>query len=129
MNKDIKPGEFCWNELITNDVSKCKDFYSALFGWETQDHDFGHMTYTTVKVGDRDVGGMMQIPKNPEQSTPSHWLSYILVEDLDEMVNKAKNLGAIIKQDSMPVGDFGRLAILQDPTGAHIALWQPLKPC
>lgn len=26
-----------------------------------------------------------------------------------------------------PVSDFGRFAVIQDPTGAHIALWQSTK--
>ena len=65
---DKKPqsGEFCWNELMTPDVKKAKEFYSALFGWKTQDHEMGDMTYTMVENGDKGIGGMMQTPKDKQ---------------------------------------------------------------
>lgn len=129
MSNNVKPGEFCWNELMTPNVEASKAFYSSLFGWEIQEHDMGHMTYTTLKNGDKDVGGMMSIPKEHEKDMPPHWMSYIYVEDLDTTVEKAKSLGATIKQPPTDISDFGRLAVLQDPTGAHIALWQSLKSC
>src|SRR5262245_53354615 len=123
MTDKAKTGEFCWNELLTNDVPKAKEFYRSLFGWEIHDHDMGQFTYSMLKKGDKDVGGMMSIPKGHEQMPP-HWMCYVCVEDLDGAVAKAKSLGATIKQEPMSVGDFGRLAVLQDPTGAHIALWE-----
>ncbi len=39
-------GEFCWNEILTSDTAKAKEFYSTLFGWEMTDMDMGYMTYT-----------------------------------------------------------------------------------
>lgn len=127
---DVKVGEFCWNELMTSDVSKAKEFYQSLFGWEIQEHNMGeNFTYNMFKKGDKDVGGMMAIPAEKRNQMPSHWMSYICVEQLDEMVEKAKGLGATIKQEPVAVGDFGLLAVLEDPSGAHIALWQSTKPC
>ncbi len=127
MTNSVKQGEFCWNELITSDVAKSKEFYSSLFGWEMVDHDMGNKTYTMLKKGDKEVGGMMQIPKGHENEIPPHWMSYVCVDNLEASVEKAKKLGANIKQPPMMVGDFGQLAVLQDPTGAHIALWQSIK--
>jgi uncharacterized protein len=129
MSDNAKQGEFCWNELMTPDVKKSKEFYSILFGWEMDDHEMGNITYTMLKKGDKTVGGMMQIPQTHEKEIPPHWMSYVYVEDLDATVEKAKTLGANIKQPPKEVGDIGRLAVLQDPTGAHIALWQSTKTC
>lgn len=128
---DKKPqqGEFCWNELMTPDVKKAKEFYSALFGWKSLDHDMGEMTYTLFQRSDKDIGGMMQIPKGQEKQIPPHWMSYISVENLDEMIKKAKSLGATITVPATSAGDFGRFAIIADTTGAHVALWQSLKTC
>lgn len=128
---DKKPqfSEFCWNELMTPNAHKAKEFYTSLFKWESHDIDMGKMTYTMFKTADKDIAGMMQIPHGQEQQIPPHWMSYISVENLDTMVAKAKTLGATITVPATPVGDFGRFAIIQDPTGAHIALWQSLKAC
>jgi predicted enzyme related to lactoylglutathione lyase len=127
MADNFKEGEFCWNELLTPDVEKSKKFYSELFGWQITDHDMGHTTYSMFGNGEKNIGGMMAIPKDKAGDIPPHWMSYIFVNDLDVTVANAKSLGAQIKQPPMDVGDFGRLAVIQDPTGAHIAFWQALQ--
>jgi len=127
MSNPVKPGAFCWNELMTNDIQEAKTFYSKLFGWGTHDHDMEGFSYTLFKNGDQDVGGMMRIPEGHEKEIPPHWMSYVYVTNVEETVQKARSLGATIKQEPMDVGDFGRLAVLQDPTGAHIAIWQQTK--
>jgi len=127
----MKPtaGEFCWNELMTSDTKKAKDFYTALLGWTTQTHDMGHMTYTMFMNGDKGIGGMMQIPKEQSDHVPPHWMSYISVEDVEKTLEKAKSLGAEVKVPVTTVPDMGRFVIIQDPTGAHIAFWQSPQPC
>ncbi len=125
-DKMPQQGEFCWNELMTPDVNKAKQFYSALFDWKAEDRDMGSMTYTMFKSGDKDIGGMLQTPQD-KAGIPPHWMSYVCVKDVDKMVEKAKSLGAKITVPATPVSDFGRFAVIQDPTGAHIAIWQPTK--
>ncbi len=120
-------GEFCWNELMTSDVKKAKDFYSALFGWKYEDSQMGDMTYTMFKAGERNIGGMMQTPPGYEQQIPPHWMGYVLVENIETSVKKAESLGAKVKVPVTVAGDYGRFSIIIDPTGAHIALWQVMK--
>lgn len=128
-NETPKPGHFCWNELATNDVAGAKEFYGSLFGWETHDIDMGDMTYTMVKKDDKDIAGIMQLPKEVQGKVPPHWMSYVTVEDVDAMLTKAQELGAKVTVPVMQAGDYGRLAVIEDPTGAHIAFWQQLKSC
>jgi len=120
-----QPGynQFCWNELVTSDVAAAKEFYSKLHGWTYQDHDMNGMIYTMAKSGDKEICGMMPLP---DQSVPPHWRSYISVENLDATILKAQNIGATIIVPAMQVGNMGRLAIVVDPTGAHIAFWQKI---
>ena len=119
-----KTGEFCWNELITGDVAKAKEFYGKLLGWEHEDVNMGEFTYTLFKQGDKQVCGMMQ---SPQAGTPPHWMSYISVADIQAALKKAKSLGAEEVVPVTPVGDFGKLFVVKDPTGAHIAFWESLK--
>lgn len=128
MSNTVKLGEFCWNELMTSDVKQAKEFYSTLLGWKCQDFDMGDKTYTMIKMGDKDIGGMMETPRD-KKNIPPHWLSYISVEDIDKIVKKAESLGGKITVPATNVSDFGRFAIIQDPTGAQIAFWQSLKSC
>lgn len=126
-NETPKPGEFCWNELMTPDTEKAQSFYTALFGWTTQVQDMGEMTYTMFMSGEKSVGGMLQTPKDKIAQISPHWTSYIYVENIEKTLEKAKELGATIAVPITNVTDMGVFAIIVDPTGAHIAFWQPVK--
>lgn len=130
MEKNMpKHGQFCWNELMTSDANKAKEFYRSLFGWEYQSREVNNVTYNMIKSNDQESGGMMQIPADEVKKIPSHWMTYIYVDNVDESVAKAEKLGANIIFSATNVEDFGRFAILQDPTGAQVGLWQCLKSC
>lgn len=125
-DKKMHFGQFCWNELMTPDTKKAKDFYAALFGWKTEDHKMPEQVYSMIKDT---CGGMMQTPKGMEKEIPPHWMSYVFVEDVDASVKKAKSLGAEIKVPVSAAGDYGRFAVIKDPTGAVLGLWQSSKEC
>lgn len=127
MSTQPKTGEFCWNELATPNVQAAKDFYGKVFGWQFSDHDMGDMTYTMIKRNDKEFAGIWSIPKDQQKQIPPHWMAYILVEDLNESLEKAQKNGAAVVKPVSNAGDFGRFAIITDPTGAHIALWQTLS--
>jgi predicted enzyme related to lactoylglutathione lyase len=122
LQEDVMPNPFCHVELNTTDVTKAKDFYSKLFDWKLEDMPDGN--YTMIKVGEGTGGGMM---KNPVPGAPSFWLAYVLVDDIQAATKKAKSLGATVMHDVTPVMDYGEFSVLQDPTGAHFALWKPKK--
>ena len=81
-----------------------------------------------LKLDGDNVAGMgaMQ-PDLQEQGVPSHWMSYITVDDVDAMAQKVEELGGEIVLPPMDVMDSGRMLILKDPAGAQVALWQPKK--
>ncbi len=125
----MKEGQFCWNELMTPDVKKAKEFYKALLGWEYEEHHMEHGAYTMIKTeAGCSGGGLMQTPQDKGQ-IPPHWMTYVTVDDLKQSLKKASDLGATIRMPETPAGDFGLFAIIEDPTGAHIALWQCIKTC
>ncbi len=107
-------------ELQTQDPVKAKTFYKGLFDWKLE--DIPGMSYTMVKAGEGTGGGIM---KNPVPGTPSHWLAYVLVDDVAASTRKAKSLGATVAQDVTEVPNYGRFSVIVDPTGAAVGLWQP----
>jgi len=111
-------------ELQTTDLKKAKAFYQKLFDWKLEDADAGGMDYTMIHVGDGTGGGMM---KCPMPGMPSHWLAYVLVDDVAAALKKAKSLGATIMMESKDVMDYGTMGIFTDPTGAVLALWKLKK--
>ena len=114
-------GAFSWNELVTTDVAGAKAFYSELLGWEMQDQQTPEMTYTTLKAGDRNVGGMMAMPANAE-GMPSMWGSYVTVDDVDAQARRAEKLGGKILIPPREIPDVGRFAVITDPQGAMLTL-------
>lgn len=127
MAQKPKMSEFCWNELATNNVQAAKDFYGKVFGWKFTEHPMGDMTYTMAKINDKDFAGIWAIPKDQASQIQPHWMAYIMVENLEQALNKATQNGATVLKPATQAGEYGRLAIIKDPTGAAIALWQPLK--
>ncbi|MEZ5302599.1 MAG: VOC family protein [Verrucomicrobiales bacterium] len=99
-------------------------FYGEMFGWTTDEMQVGPVTYTFFNLGERPVGGMIGITDEMQmKDAPPHWLNYITVEDVAASVERAKALGATVCKDvtELPMGKF---AVLIDPQGAVIALWE-----
>lgn len=112
-------------ELNTSDHHKAKEFYGRLFQWDLSDLDMGeHGTYTLIGVGQGTGGGMMQ---HPMKGAASQWVPYVDVPDLAAATKKAKELGAQILQENVPVQDMGSFSLISDPTGAVLGLWETKK--
>jgi predicted enzyme related to lactoylglutathione lyase len=121
-----KVGSFCWLELGTTDRNAAKKFYSALFDWTSEDMPMGpEMTYTIFRLGGKDMAGTYQLMKEQlDAHVPPHWMPYIRVENADAAAAKAVKLGAKQLMAPSDIPHVGRFAVLQDPTGAAISIFQ-----
>ena len=106
---------------MTNDVAGAKAFYGELFGWEMHDEQMPEFTYTMLKAGDRDVGGMMAIPAEA-QGMPPAWGSYVTVDDVDKQAMLAEKLGGRIIVPPSDIPNVGRFAVISDPQGALLSM-------
>jgi predicted enzyme related to lactoylglutathione lyase len=122
-----EPGSFSWVELATTDAAAAKKFYSSLFGWTFVDNPAGpDMVYTRLQLRGKDVGALYAQPKDQrEQGIPPNWMSYVTVANADASAGQAKKLGGTVMMEPFDVMEHGRMAIVQDPTGAVLSLWQP----
>lgn len=118
------PGEFCWIELATTDQIAAKNFYGSLFGWVANDMPMGPDSfYTIFRLQGRDCAAGYTMGAQ-EQGMPPHWNLYVAVENADAAAEKAASLGAKVLAPAFDVFDAGRMAVLQDPTGAVFVVWQ-----
>jgi predicted enzyme related to lactoylglutathione lyase len=119
-------GTICWNELMTRDVEAAKRFYGDLVGWKFEEMNAGGMRYVTFGPpgAPRSVGGMMEMKGPQFEHVPPHWMSYIYVNDVDDRARRCKELGGEIKHPPTDIPDIGRFCVIQDPTGAVVALFQ-----
>jgi len=118
-------GSFCWADLATNDTESAKSFYAAIFGWEPMDMstDAG-VPYTMLLKGGKQVCALY--PMGPDQgSVPSHWGSYVAVEDASAVARAVSYHGGSVLTPATDIMNAGRMVMIQDPTGAVLGLWQP----
>ncbi len=116
------PNPFVHVVLHTGDLAKAR-ISGRLFGWNSWTCRRPGIP-SLIKVGEGTGGGMM---KNPEPSTPPHWLAYVGVDDIDAACARAVGLGGTVVHPVTKVGFVGSMCVIQDPTGAHVALWQGRK--
>jgi predicted enzyme related to lactoylglutathione lyase len=119
-----EPGTFCWVDLATTDPTGAKAFYGELFGWEVEDMPAGEgATYTMLSLDGDYVCALYEM--DTEQGATPHWLSYVSVESADATAARARELGGTVYGEAFDVLDAGRMAVIQDPTGATFAVWEP----
>jgi predicted enzyme related to lactoylglutathione lyase len=119
-------GCFGWNELGTRDTAGAKQFYSAVFGWGTQEEGSERAgTYTVWTVGEAMVGGMIDMNAlGMPAEVPPNWLVYFTVDDADAAVDAVNAGGGDIRMGPIEI-PVGRFAVVADPAGAVFAVMQP----
>lgn len=120
----VVEGVPCWIDLSTSDKPRAIAFYGGLFDWAATERGEEFGSYSIVSKGDAEVGGMMQ--KSPDMGNmPDLWGVYVAVDDIAATLDHAVSRGAQRLVAPMPIGDMGTMAVILDPTGAALGLWQP----
>lgn len=116
-------GAPCWIDLFSSDTERAKDFYGRLFGWTTMDPGSDYGGYFLFQKEGKVVAGCMA--NDGEQGTPDTWTVYLTTDDADRTVEAAKANGGQVYVEPMDVTENGRMAMVGDPGGAAIGIWQP----
>ena len=117
------PGTPCWVDLWTPDRPAAMDFYAAVFGWEYDVAPEEQHWYTTANVRGLSAAGIITPPGPPQ---PPAWLTYLLTEDVAALEASVKDLGgqSLTGVITIPGDDEAKMALLLDPTGAMVGIWQ-----
>lgn len=116
------PGVPCWVDTQQPDRDAALRFYGAVFGWSFENHlQRGDRAYDLATLDGRVVAAIGSGPSD----TTATWTTYIGVEDADAAVAKVEAAGGTVVAAPLRAGNAGRLALLTDPTGANVALWEP----
>ncbi len=119
-------GRFAWYELLTTDTKGAKSFYGSVMGWKTEAFGEGAEPYEMWLTGDTPIGGVMKIgPKTAPAGEKPHWWAHVTVDDVDASTKLAQKLGGQVRTPPTDIPEVGRFAIVADPQGAKIALFQP----
>ncbi len=63
------------------------------------------------------------------QGMPPHWASYVSVLSADEAAKRAADLGGTLLMEPFDVMTAGCVAVMKDPTGAVVAVWERKDHC
>jgi predicted enzyme related to lactoylglutathione lyase len=119
--RDPGAGEFCWVELHTDDPGKALGFYKKVFGWTSKELTFGGSTYNELaRDGGKGAGGITA----KSMPSPNAWLCYVVVDDVDASAKRAATLKGKVLAPPADIPNIGRFAVIQDPTGAVLALFK-----
>jgi uncharacterized protein len=120
-------GTFCWNELMTRDVERVKRFYESTIGWSFQAMPMADGgTYWVAMLDGKPAAGIFSLNAPGYDGVPESWMSYLAVDNVDARVEKAIKAGAKLMKPIFDVPGVGRIAILQEPTGAGVGWMTPL---
>lgn len=121
-----KQGTPSWVDLATTDQNAAKEFYGSLFGWDWQDNPMGDdQFYSMGQLKGKSAAGVYtQMADQVEQGIPPHWTTYITVDNVDETAGKVAGAGGQVFAEPFDVFDSGRMAVVSDPTGGVVGLWQ-----
>lgn len=123
------PGHFYYADLNTTDVDAAQAFYGSLLGWTFSEIPGAPNRYVPASVEDRAKAAIAGLsPEELERGAPPHWLPYLWVTSVDDAVARTPELGGRVVVEAMDVFDMGRMAILEDSTGAMVGVWQDAQP-
>jgi uncharacterized protein len=121
-------GEFCWHEIATTEIEKCKSFYSNVFGWDfiqstASGEDHAYLEFSSAGDGQPDGALFGMTPEMfGGEVPPAHIAIYVAVDDIDASTAKAAELGAAILNGPFDIPNVGRMSVINDPTGAMISM-------
>ncbi len=113
-------GEIAHIELPADDLERAKAFYAAVAGWE-----FGRMAefgdYELFRTGEG-TGGAIGLRG---RTVGKAIRIYINVDSLEDAVAAAvANGGAEVEPPTDIGGGMGRFAVVRDPEGSEVGLWE-----
>lgn len=124
------PGSVTWIDLTVPDADPVRDFYAEVAGWRPSPIEMGGYSDYVMTAGEgaglTAFGVCHARGTNAEQ--PQAWMIYINVADLDEAVAKVTTHGGRVVRPSVACGGMGRFAIVTDPSGTAVGLFETAKP-
>ena len=110
----------CHIELPCADINKMKDFYGAVFGWETE--IIPQMDYGMWKAPEGVNGGFAKNLKPAAKD--SGVLFYIQVSDIEGSLKKIEQNGGKMVKGKTDIPNIGQYAIFRDVSGNDIGIFK-----
>lgn len=117
----VPNGAPIWIDLASSNPDQSSEFYQQLFGWtaEGTGPDFGD--YVNFFKNGVLVAGLMA---QQQPGTPDAWTTYLASPDAEATANAVTAAGGQVLLPPLEVMQLGTMAVVADPGGAVIGVWQ-----
>lgn len=105
-------------EIPSSDLNQTRDFFNKIFGWEFKPFGNGYMLFNNHK------GIMVGIRQVDKVNSGDTTVFHINVSSIDEVLKTAKESGGSIFKGKTVIPAMGWYALLKDPQGNIIGLYQ-----
>ena len=117
---NIPQGGWLWNELWTHDVAAAESFYTEVFEYDAKQLETGgEREYILLEKDGVPLGGILQLL---DRDVRPHWVPFIRVENIQDAVAKAIELGAKVLIEPDPAIREGKVSLLLGPGGEPVVL-------
>jgi predicted enzyme related to lactoylglutathione lyase len=117
----------CFVDSITDDLPAAQRFYGGVFGWEfvgpgqTPGNPPGE--YFVARTSGLDVAGLGRLGGGIP-APPAGWTTHVAVASADQAADDVRDAGGRIVTEPFDAAPAGRMAVVADPAGAVLCLWQ-----
>lgn len=117
----VPAGAPSWIDISTSDQAATRAFYEGLFGWTSDEPDPEMGGYLNFHHnGERVAGCMTAMPDSPTDV----WTVYLASDDAERTCASVLEAGGSVCAPAMQVKDLGSMAVVADPSGAPVGIWQ-----
>jgi predicted enzyme related to lactoylglutathione lyase len=115
-----------WHELNTWNALESRNFYRRTLGWNFEKVSLpdGEPYWIARKDG-RTVGGLYSLTAPRFKGIPSHWMTYMKVDDIEQAEADAREAGGEVTRPITQLPGIGKIALVSDASGAMIGLIEP----
>ena len=118
-------GKIGWIDITVDDASSLKDFYEQVVGWQSEDVSMGdYADYSMAPPQSGDAVTGICHARGANADVPGGWLIYIVVADVDASATACTANGGKVRVSPRGLAG-GRFCVIEDPSGATAALYQP----
>jgi uncharacterized protein len=119
------PGQIGWIDLTIPDAPALRDFYSQVAGWTVSEIKMGdYSDYCMTPAGEADAVAGICHARGANAAQPAAWMIYITVDNLDQSMERCRELHGEILRPPASAGPSGRFCVIKDPAGAICALYE-----